>query len=60
MLAGASERMHRAIQIEVDIPFTRATLLKEEMENGLGPPFLVKATARIFVVGKDPSEISAA
>ena len=57
MLAGAAQRMHRAIEIEMNIPFARATLLKEEMEHGIGPTFLVKATTRVFVVGKPLREI---
>jgi hypothetical protein len=57
MFDGATEGMHRTVEIEMDKPLTRSPFLKQEMEHGIRPPFLIKATARILVVGKPPGKI---
>jgi hypothetical protein len=43
----------------MDVPLSGVSLLEKKVQNGSTPVLLIKATARVFVIGEQTSEIFA-
>ena len=52
-----ANRMHRTIEIEMDVPAARNTFLVEKMEYCFAAAPFLKAATRIFMIGKQPREV---